>query len=355
MMPRTVIPSIILVILAGCQSAYRSPAAAPPRLDERLAAIERHRTASDTTRGSVTPGSPLMSADTRTASANRPARLKQRAWPDVAQTWALTDMGEMFADEEPQPGRFISANESSGAQDRRSPLDSFWETVKRDVRHMPGDLWQDTCRVYSNPTNLVILGTAYGTSLALQQMGPDHSVEHHFAGGHNHLPGGWNDALGAVGNPGTHFGLAGLWYLIGQQTDNEKTYEVGKTLFSALIINNLTTMVGQAASWDRGPNGEWGTLPSGHTSSSFTMASVLHQAYGHAVGIPLYGLAAMVAMERIDDDEHYLSDVVMGAVLGTVIGHSVASGRDPEFFGWKVLPYANPNGATGVAFMKSLP
>jgi hypothetical protein len=45
---------------------------------------------------------------------------------------------------------------------------------------------------------------------------------------------------------------------------------------------------------------------------------------------------------------------VMGAVLGTVVGHSVASGRDPEFFGWKVLPYASPNAGSGVAFMKSL-
>ena len=85
------------------------------------------------------------------------------------------------------------------------------------------------------------------------------------------------------------------------------------------------------------------------------MASVLHQAYGHLVGVPLYGLATMVAIERLDSEEHYFSDVVMGAVLGTVVGHSVASGRDPEFFGWKIVPYANPEGGAGVAFMKSLP
>ena len=164
----------------------------------------------------------------------------------------------------------------------------------------------------------------------------------------------WRDAFGAIGNPGTHFALAGVWYLLGQQTCNDKTYEVGKTLFSALTINGLTVMIGQTASWDKSPNGEWGTFPSGHTSSSFVVASVMHEAYGHLVGIPLYGLATLAGIERLDDREHYFSDVVMGAVLGTVVGHSVASGRDPEFFGWKLLPYASPEGGAGVAFMKTL-
>jgi membrane-associated phospholipid phosphatase len=84
------------------------------------------------------------------------------------------------------------------------------------------------------------------------------------------------------------------------------------------------------------------------------VASVMHEAYGHLVGIPLYGVATFVGIERLDDREHYFSDVVMGGVMGMVIGHAVASGRDPEFFGWKVLPYANPDSGAGVAFMKSL-
>src|ERR1043166_6383971 len=114
-------------------------------------------------------------------------------------------------------------------------------------------------------------------------------------------------------------------------------------------------MIGQTATWDKSPNGEWGTSPSGHTSSTFCIASVLHEAYGPAVGIPMYALGTLVAIERLDDREHYFSDVVFGAVMGTVIGHSVASGRDPEFFGWKVIPYADPRdgGSTGIALYKS--
>jgi membrane-associated phospholipid phosphatase len=239
-------------------------------------------------------------------------------------------------------------------------LPSLWDTIKRDVKEAPCDLWRDTKRVYANPVNLVILGTAYAGSLAIQETGPDDTIEDHYnrnndcQAPHHTFKEDWRDAFAAVGNPGTHFALAGVWYLLGQQTCNDKTYEVGKTLFSALTINGLTVMVGQTASWDKAPNGEWGTFPSGHTSSSFVVASVLHEAYGHVVGVPLYGLATLVGIERLDDREHYFSDVVMGAVLGTVIGHSVASGRNTEFFGWKLLPYASPEGGSGVAFMKTL-
>ncbi|MCH7813916.1 MAG: phosphatase PAP2 family protein [Planctomycetes bacterium] len=233
------------------------------------------------------------------------------------------------------------------------PLPGFWDTLKRDLRDMPGDLWADTKAVYTSPTNLVILGLTYGGALALQQGGPDDTVEASFAGGQRTFKGDWLKGFDVAGNPGTHFALAGIGYLIGQQAQDEKTYDVSKTLFSALIINGLSTLVGQAASWDRGPNGGWGTLPSGHTSSSFTFASVMHQAYGHWVGFPLYALSGLVAYERLEDGEHYLSDVIMGSVLGLVIGHTVAGEHELELFGGKIVPYADPYGqSTGVAWVK---
>lgn len=236
----------------------------------------------------------------------------------------------------------------------RAPLSSFRSTLKRDIDELPREIWRDTKRVYGNPVNLAILGGAYAGSLAIQKTGPDDTVERHYDRHDRTFNREWSDAFGAIGNPGTHFALAGVWYFAGQQGGDTKTYEVGKTLFSALAINGVTVMLGQTASWDKSPNGEWGTFPSGHTSSSFVMASVLHHAYGHAVGIPLYGVATLAGVQRLDSREHYFSDVVMGGVMGTLIGHTVASGREPEFFGWKVMPYANPEtGASGIAFMKT--
>jgi membrane-associated phospholipid phosphatase len=351
-MSRTILALAIVLPVTGCQAWHRHQGARPQHLDQRLATVESNRLSDSAC--SATDGQIDIGIRTNRPAGN-PARVtivQNDAWRDAVHTLTLGEFDDEGSDTSYEDSYSETRDDVSYA--RKPPLDSFWDTVNRDIRDMPSDLWRDTKRVYANPTNLVILGTAYGGSLALQETGPDDTVEDHFRHGHHDFDKDWREAFAAAGNPGTHFALAGVWYLLGQQTQNEKTYEVGKTMFSALIINGLTTMIGQAATWDRAPNGELGTFPSGHTSSSFCMASVLHEAYGHAVGIPLYGLATLVAYERVDDNEHYFSDVVMGAVMGTVIGHSVASGRDPEFFGWKVLPYANPNGGTGIAFMKSL-
>ncbi|MEK6644654.1 MAG: phosphatase PAP2 family protein [Planctomycetota bacterium] len=355
---------LTLFTLTGCTSTYR--ARSPLDLDDRLARLEETRlqTPGDEHQSSSYSMNPIATPPSVTA--NRPAPIAVQLAIADQQSWqralTLSDM------EDPPP---VSSTDSTAHDDlaiekedkylRRPPLKSFRQTAKRDLKAMPSDLWRDTKRVYANPVNLVLLGTAYGGSLAIQESGPDRTIEHRFnrnndfrAPEHIFNNQDWRDAFGAIGNPVTHFALAGAWYLLGQQTMDDKTYEVGKTLFSALTINGLTVMAGQAASWDRSPNGEWGTFPSGHTSSSFVFASVLHEAYGPLVGVPLYGLATLAGIERLDDREHYLSDVVMGAVLGTVVGHSVASGRDPEFFGWKIAPYASPQNGSGIAFIKTL-
>jgi len=66
----------------------------------------------------------------------------------------------------------------------------------------------------------------------------------------------------------------------------------------------------------------------------------------------LAGRCADVSADRLEDREHWLSDVIFGAVLGSVIGHSVAQGRALEVGGFTVLPYVHPQGGVGVAFMK---
>jgi hypothetical protein len=334
-----------VLLAAGCSAG--PSALGPPDLDRRLARFERQRLDAAGTFAAHAP----QRSEPRRSDRDRPMRLGPGLNADEpAPAFALVDL----APEADGPDGDAASTGDGSYATRRPPLPGLAQTVKRDVKHMAGDLRGDTKRVYGNPLNLVILGVSYGGALAVQQSGPDDTVEDHF-NRHHAFSHDWNDAFAAAGNPGTHFALAGLFYLVGQQAQDEKTFEVGRTLFSALIINGLTVLAGQAATWDRSPNGEWGTFPSGHTSSTFVVASVMHEAYGPLVGVPLYGLGALVGISRLDDREHYLSDVLFGAVLGTVIGHSVASGRDPEIFGWKVVPYADPQGgATGVAFVRTI-
>lgn len=369
-MKKSIILSGVLLAVIGCHTPSSSIDAGD--VEDRLAALESRRLPSSSTSysggRSGEPGhdaapSPMILANRPAPHVVQVAVARDHALRSVSRPLVMSDVGDHAetgeVTEHVELDSTTTTTTNSNDYVRSAPLASFWDTVKRDLKAMPSDLWRDTKRVYANPVNLVILGGTLGGAIAIKGTDVDRSVEHHFNRNndfkppHHHFSEDWRDAFGAIGNPGTHFALAGLWYLIGQQSMDDKTYEVGKTLFSALMINGVTVMVGQAASYDRAPNGERGTLPSGHTSSSFVFASVMHKAYGHLVGIPLYGLATLAGYERVEDGEHYLSDVVMGGVLGLVVGHSVADGRDPEFFGWKLLPYASPQGGAGVAFVKT--
>ncbi|GAB4224670.1 MAG: hypothetical protein Kow00127_25480 [Bacteroidales bacterium] len=67
------------------------------------------------------------------------------------------------------------------------------------------------------------------------------------------------------------------------------------------------------------------SFPSGHTTTAFAVASVLACGYKDKtwVGITSYSVAGLVGLSRIHDGEHWASDVLAGAALGTAIGISL--------------------------------
>jgi membrane-associated phospholipid phosphatase len=91
------------------------------------------------------------------------------------------------------------------------------------------------------------------------------------------------------------------------------------------------------------PDGTSYSFPSGHAASSFASATVLQQHFGWKAGIPAYAVASYVAASRIQDNRHYLSDVVFGATIGLVAGRTVTIGRGDAKFA--VTPLAAPGGA----------
>lgn len=64
------------------------------------------------------------------------------------------------------------------------------------------------------------------------------------------------------------------------------------------------------------------SFPSGHTLASFECATVLMAKERKAIGIPALILAISVAFSRIYLYVHYPSDVLAGAILGTLFGFS---------------------------------
>ena len=60
------------------------------------------------------------------------------------------------------------------------------------------------------------------------------------------------------------------------------------------------------------------SFPSGHASSSFACALVLAR-FAPRLTIPLFVLAALIAVSRVYVGVHYPLDILAGAVLGTVL------------------------------------
>jgi undecaprenyl-diphosphatase len=77
-------------------------------------------------------------------------------------------------------------------------------------------------------------------------------------------------------------------------------------------------------------NGALGSFPSGHTSAAFATATVLareldakHPAEKWLVNSVLFGGATFIGFSRVYDRQHWPSDVVAGAALGSITGYEV--------------------------------
>ncbi len=71
------------------------------------------------------------------------------------------------------------------------------------------------------------------------------------------------------------------------------------------------------------------SFPSGHTTQAFAVASVVAAHDGRLwVSVVSYGLAGSVGLARIHEDAHWASDVLAGAILGTVVGNAVVKVND---------------------------
>tara|TARA_Y100001936_G_C16070105_1_gene669967 strand:- start:138 stop:845 length:708 start_codon:yes stop_codon:yes gene_type:complete len=91
------------------------------------------------------------------------------------------------------------------------------------------------------------------------------------------------------------------------------------TLFTALTTNTLKTVVGE----ERPSGGDTRSFPSGHTANAFAFAAVVGIEHGKKWGIPAYALASIVAASRMNDNAHYLHDVVAGATLGISYAYGI--------------------------------
>lgn len=103
---------------------------------------------------------------------------------------------------------------------------------------------------------------------------------------------------------------------------NKNGYErAGIMTLATLYSAGVTTALKYAVREPRPNNGaDRKSFPSGHSTTAFAFASVVGAEHGYGWGIPAYALASLVAYSRMNDNKHYVHDVVAGATIGTAYG-----------------------------------
>jgi membrane-associated phospholipid phosphatase len=153
-----------------------------------------------------------------------------------------------------------------------------------------------------------------------------------------------------AGNSYLHLGSAFALYAIGRGADNTRLGRFGADLARAQIVTQATTYAVKYAAGRTRPNGDPRSFPSGHTATVFATATVVRDHFGWKAGIPAYALAAYVGASRIQDNKHYMSDVIFGATLGVVGGRTVTIGtRNVKF---AMTPVSGPGGGVGIGFTR---
>lgn len=238
-----------------------------------------------------------------------------------------------------------------------SSLSNSASNLAEDISTLPQSVLGHMKDIYLRPENFTALSLAGGASIIMHNNGSDDKIARNFED-NKALREFTDRGLDFIGGPGQHFALTGLWYLAADISGDELNKERAWIMMESLSVTGFTTLSLKLARHNKTPNDKPLAWPSGHTSSSFTVAAVLDEFYGPWVGLPSYCLAGAVAYRMMETGDHWGSDVVFGAVLGYITGKGVASGKGtPEIAGFKITPFlgsehTNNSQAMGFSLVK---
>ncbi len=202
------------------------------------------------------------------------------------------------------------------------PLQDIVVNLGRDLRRLP------------STDSAIILSV--GGLAALAARPSDHSMSRWVL---DCGPASYTTVGRTIGNGWTQGGAALGTYVTGVLVHDRFTTHIGSDLIRAQALNAVLTRGIKLAAQRHRPNGgSSDSFPSGHTSASFTTAAVLEGHFGWKVGIPAFAVAGFVGWTRVRDDVHWLTDVVVGGSLGTIVGHAVTRGHRRQQ--WSVVPVA---------------
>jgi membrane-associated phospholipid phosphatase len=152
-----------------------------------------------------------------------------------------------------------------------------------------------------------------------------------------------------IGNTPEQVAFSVGTYVFGRLRDQPKVAHLGMDLLQAQILSEiLVEPLKYTVRRERPDGSNRLSFPSGHASVTFATATVIERHLGWRKSLLGYAIASYVAMSRIHDNQHYLSDVIFGAAVGSIAGRTVVHHKADY---WAFTPVAMPGG--GVALMVS--
>jgi hypothetical protein len=193
---------------------------------------------------------------------------------------------------------------------------------RRTLKRFPVNILRGATGVFSPESirPLLVGSLLAGTGLLL-----DDEVRDTIADEDDTLADFAEDNTGPIGLGVLTLGL----FIGGRFSEDPRFRDMSYDLAVAGVVNlGYTGALKATVSRERPNDEDENSFPSGHTSSPFAFASVASAHYGMKVGIPAYVAASAIGISRLRNDDHWLSDVVAGAALGSLVGWTVVRQND---------------------------
>lgn len=173
----------------------------------------------------------------------------------------------------------------------------------------------------------------------------------------------WGRRISRVGGSYGLLAISGGMFAAGAMGEDTKLRRAGLASGEAAVHSFAVTYVLKLAATRERPFGGSGrghflsgfdqvkkgnnSFPSGHSMGAWALASTISHQYGEKKYVPwlAYGMAGAVSVARVAAERHYVSDVVMGAGLGYLIGKFVSSKYETKH-GW-LTPQVSPGVSVG--------
>jgi membrane-associated phospholipid phosphatase len=266
---------------------------------------------------------PIIQLDSRTetaaSSAESPSSTPQRPVPPEASTPVAYRASDAF-------GQVVGVPEGPAPTPQHTGIVAMIKGLGHDVTNLP------------SRQNLLWVGIGTGLSFAAHPLDPH--VNDDLSG----------PTLNKVFAPGailgqsyTLLGIASTIYAVGRIKGEPRVSHMGMDLIRSVAIAELITQSLKYTVRRERPDGSGAnSFPSGHAADTMAFATALERHFGWRYAVPAYVFASYVAMSRLHDNVHYLSDVTAGAAVGIIAGRTVTRHGRENF---PVTVMALPGGA----------